>query len=730
VSPVGTIETRRQDAGRRRESPVKLRRYRSISTLLLALVMACMAPLALIFGLSTFLDTAQDLDRREASLHALAQAHANEVGRQIAVVRLVTRELARRPLVRRLDEKHCDPMLSVFRTMFPDIGNISTLAPDGRVVCSTLTSVDTAAVKPSGPVSFATADWFVGARSAGRFSVSGLMPESGSGLPVTMITAPLDEDAAPGAMIAVSLRLAGSEPGRTADPLPPRSQSGIIRADGRLVWHSTRIAATRQEPSAVPPLRELLAIGNGTARATSADGEQRIFGVAPVPESELFAYIGIPINAVYAEDLRSALLSVLLGIITLLLVGGLALVVARRIADPIGSLALAADDLRRGRLDTRAPVYGTNETVAVGETFNRLVDEWQSAQGLLAQSMKDYEDLYQNAPCGYHSVNMDGAFIRVNDTELRWLGYERDEIVGRKNIRDLVAPENRSDFESAFAAMIETGRMADFSADYLCKDGSRLPVLITASAIRDADGNFVMSRSIVHNMSELRRFENDRAEDARHIQFLSHQLVAAQEEERRRLSSELHDRTSANLAALGADLAALAERMPQPPSEAVSDLLADTQAVLEDTGRSLREICAELRPPVLDYAGLMPALESYARQFEKRLGIAVSLKGPTTAPRLAAEVESTLYRIAQEALTNCAKHASATAVEIQLILGDEGNRFTIEDNGIGFDAAGIRSKDAATGLGLLSMRQRAEFIGGRLSIDSAPDRGTRVVIQF
>jgi signal transduction histidine kinase len=144
----------------------------------------------------------------------------------------------------------------------------------------------------------------------------------------------------------------------------------------------------------------------------------------------------------------------------------------------------------------------------------------------------------------------------------------------------------------------------------------------------------------------------------------------------------------------------------------------------------LREVCAELRPPLLDYSGLIPALESYAQLFGKRIGIATTFIAPATAARMSPEVESTLFRIAQEALTNCAKHApGATSILIELTISDDRMVLTITDDGDGFDSADLGPQGILAGQGLLSMRERAEFIGGRFSVESAPGKGTRIRVE-
>src|SRR5262249_31310180 len=118
----------------------------------------------------------------------------------------------------------------------------------------------------------------------------------------------------------------------------------------------------------------------------------------------------------------------------------------------------------------------------------------------LARALDEAEDLYNNAPCGYHSLDKDGVFVRVNETELRWLGYSRDELIGRK-ITDLLAPESIKLLNDALTEFKTRGTLRDLEVHLVRKDGSILPALVSATGVRDSQGNYVMSRSILYDIT-------------------------------------------------------------------------------------------------------------------------------------------------------------------------------------------------------------------------------------
>ena len=120
----------------------------------------------------------------------------------------------------------------------------------------------------------------------------------------------------------------------------------------------------------------------------------------------------------------------------------------------------------------------------------------------LRASNEAIKDLYNNAPCGYHSLDKDGFIILINDTELRWLGYSRDEIIGKVAFRDLLTANSLKLFEKNFPTFKERGWVSDLEFELVCKNGSILPVLLNATAITDSDGNYVMSRSTIFDITE------------------------------------------------------------------------------------------------------------------------------------------------------------------------------------------------------------------------------------
>ena len=207
---------------------------------------------------------------------------------------------------------------------------------------------------------------------------------------------------------------------------------------------------------------------------------------------------------------------------------------------------------------------------------------------------------------------------------------------------------------------------------------------------------------------------------------LSRKLVDAQEDERRRIARDLHDHMGQQLTALRLQVEALRQRVGD--DAAALALIHQTQAIALQMESDMDVLARELRPTLLDDVGLRAALEDYVRRWGARVGIAAAYQSAWTEhERMSTEIETNLYRIAQEALNNVAKHAYATRADV--LLGRRGADvvLVVEDDGVGFDAVAKEAGDC--GLGLVGMRERAALIGGVLEIESACGRGTTVFVR-
>ncbi len=210
-----------------------------------------------------------------------------------------------------------------------------------------------------------------------------------------------------------------------------------------------------------------------------------------------------------------------------------------------------------------------------------------------------------------------------------------------------------------------------------------------------------------------------------HLRRLSHEVLSAQEEERKKISRDLHDRVAQTLIAINVKLAVL-RKDATVNLAGLKKTLAGTQRLLDQSLSTVHRFARDMRPPILDDLGLAPAVLSYAKDFSKRTGLPIRLTTSAAIERLDAEKRTVLFRIVQEALTNVAKHAKAARVDLTIKSLGGTARLEIHDDGRAFHVERALHPGKLKRLGVLGMRERAEMVGGRFSIESAPGRGTTV----
>ena len=213
------------------------------------------------------------------------------------------------------------------------------------------------------------------------------------------------------------------------------------------------------------------------------------------------------------------------------------------------------------------------------------------------------------------------------------------------------------------------------------------------------------------------------------LRLLSRQLLSAQEEERKKISRELHDVIAQTLTGINVRLAAL-KTDSTVSSKELQSKITSTQRLVEKSVDIVHRFARELRPSVLDDLGLLPALQSYMTGYMKDTGIRVTLKAFAGIELVNGNTRTVLYRIAQEALTNVARHAQASQAELSIQNPAGGICMEITDNGCGFAVEGKGSAKKNNRLGLLGMRERVEMIGGTFCVESAPGKGTTIRVEI
>jgi len=236
------------------------------------------------------------------------------------------------------------------------------------------------------------------------------------------------------------------------------------------------------------------------------------------------------------------------------------------------------------------------------------------------------------------------------------------------------------------------------------------------------DGRVLALSATSQDITERKQIEEDLRQSREQLRQLSAYLEHAREEERQRLSRELHDELGSTLTGLKLDVARIGRQLPEKRAE-----LAALSAEIDQAVRQVRSLATELRPAVLDHFGLVAALDGLVKDFQERTGIACQFVTELEQLDLDGDANISTYRVVQESLTNVARHAKAKTVTVRLAEEPEHFLLQVEDNGVGFE---VPATAQTRSLGLVGMRERVRAFAGELEIDSAPGRGTTIAVKI
>jgi PAS domain S-box-containing protein len=317
----------------------------------------------------------------------------------------------------------------------------------------------------------------------------------------------------------------------------------------------------------------------------------------------------------------------------------------------------------------------------------------------------------------------DSTITFVNGAYCRFFARSRESLLG-SNLLDLLPESAREEAKRVVRSLVEGSRPEMVEHQVILPDGSVGWQQWMDHVVRDESGRVVELQGIGHDVTLQRRAEEALQESLQRVQDLAGSLITAQEAERARIAGELHDDVCQRLAALSIGLSMLRRRCGGELRAQAEDL----QRGLTELTNELRDLSHDLHPGVLRHAGLGAALASRAMEFRQHHGIEVVVDAPG-CEAIPPELALCLYRVAQEALQNIARHAKARRADIVVRCDGARASMTVGDDGQGFDIGAARARG---GLGLISLEERVRVMGGNLTIGSAPRGGTmlRVDVPF
>ena len=352
----------------------------------------------------------------------------------------------------------------------------------------------------------------------------------------------------------------------------------------------------------------------------------------------------------------------------------------------------------------------------------RDVTERKRAEESLRESEERFRSLVENATIGIYRTTPQGRILMANPAVVAMLKCESLEELLARNLEE-------HGFEpgyprQAFRERIERdGEVRGLEAAWTRQDGSAVFVRESAHVVRGESGNVLYYDGIVEDITERRQAEETLQRSRDQLRALTARVQRVREEERTRVAREIHDELGQDLTAIKIDLSSLSQEFSADKKQQCESILK----LVDETIQSLRRISTELRPAILDAAGLVAAIEWAVEEFGARTGTKCRLDLPPDDVVIDQERATALFRILQETLTNVARHANATEVKVRLAKADGTLTLEVHDNGKGVGRAQLSH---SASLGILGMRERALVLGGKLTITGGPGKGTTVRVQI
>ncbi len=358
-----------------------------------------------------------------------------------------------------------------------------------------------------------------------------------------------------------------------------------------------------------------------------------------------------------------------------------------------------------------------NQTEAVNQALELRVQE-RTAE--LHESEERFRSL-SNASLEGIMIYNQGVILDANLAFARLFGYEQpEELIGTNGLEYLLSPESRASIHE----QMQRKETAPLEVTGIRKDGTAFAAETDSRLVKylGHDASIVSCRDI----TDRKRAQEERQRSIEQLRALAARLQSVREEERKRVAREIHDQLGQALTAIKIDLSTLVRELPAElkyQSKRTSSILK----LLDETIQSVRRISTELRPGILDDLGLVAAVEWAGEEFEARTGTKCRLDLSEDSISIDPEQATAVFRIFQETLTNVARHAEASEIEVRLAKDDRELTLEVHDNGRGIPEGKLSNGKS---LGILGMRERALLLGGDLSISGTPGKGTTVRVRI
>ena len=443
------------------------------------------------------------------------------------------------------------------------------------------------------------------------------------------------------------------------------------------------------------------------------------------PSWEWYVVVSDPLDEVYGAITRMRIPLLVSAVTGSFLLCLLLAFLVRRMIHPLRLLAEGAQKIGHGELDTRIAVHSSDELGELSSAFNIMAEKLQHNHGELKRSEQHFRSLIENESGIIMVLDAERKVRYISPSLLRVLNYQVDELIG-SNFTTMIHPHDQELFAVFFRQTLDSpgqNRTDEFRLLHAQGDW-RVFEVFSQNLLEDevVSGIVLNARDITVRKD----FEDALKISEKQLHLLMSQLLEAQEVERKRLSSELHDVVGQNLLFLKFKITQV-QNIVGIEQENLTENCEETLDYIDQIIENIRRLCWDLMPSDLEDLGLAAAVNSLVEDCARhyKLDIAIDLDGIDDI--FDPQVQIIVYRLIQESLTNIAKHADAEAVRIEVNCESDSVCFVIEDDGIGFDLEKVFARSGhKRGIGLSAMQERARSVNAELEIKSSAGQGTKI----
>jgi len=492
----------------------------------------------------------------------------------------------------------------------------------------------------------------------------------------------------------------------------------LISRDGILIAHpdKTRVITEAGEPSHICNSESLSS--EGSVSVSEANGRTGLLvACAPVKTVQWWVVIQQPLAEAYLP-LQTVLLRSSLLLAAMLVVAALAsLILTRRFAIPLNLLLAGTLRIGRGDLEHRIDLRSKDEIGRLSASFNRMLEDLERRSLRLIESEERYRLMAESVQDVIFSLDRKGRFLFINQRAETVSGFTRRELLGRWCL-EFLSERGRARVRELFRQDRgrKMGEGLELEVEIATREGARRILEVTLVEVLDSSRS-LQYYGVARDVTQRKEAEQKLLDYQQQLRSLASQLSLAEARERKRIAAVTRIKLGSLKARAGS-----ARQMKS---------IGETMNLIGQTIQEVRTLIFDLSSPLLYEVGLKAALEQLIEQFQDEHGIMIQLSDDDQPKPLNVDGSVVLFQAVRELLINVVKHAEARRIEVAMSRLNDEVRITVHDDGTGFDAARLAFKPGRQGgFGLFSLRERLEYMGGSLVVESAPGAGTKACLAL